>query len=77
MSAVRHGDSCRNTRTMRSSRVSLLAQPALIEIQTGANEACNQIRVETLGRLLGRLGILAMRPQGELAKYLEFTSAAV
>lgn len=62
---------------MRSSRASLLAWQALIEIQTGANEACNQIRAEALGRLLGRLGIQATRPQGELAKYLAFTSAAV
>lgn len=52
-------------------------QPALIEIQTGANEACNQIRAVTLGRLLGRMGIQATRPQGALAKYLEFTSVAV
>jgi len=48
----------------------------LIEIQTVANEACNQIRAETLGRLRGRLGIQATRPQGALEKYLEFTSAA-
>lgn len=77
MSAVRHGDPCWSTRTIGSGRASLSAQPALIEIQTGANEACNQIRAETLGRLLGRLGIQATGPQGALAKYLEFTSAAV
>lgn len=62
---------------MGSGSSSLLVQPALIEIQTGANEACNQIRAETPGRLLGRLGIQAARPQGALAKYLEFTSASV
>lgn len=56
---------------------SLSAQPASIEIQTGANEACNQIRAETRGRLPGRQGIQATRPQGALAKYLEFTSAAL
>ena len=59
---------------MQSGRASLPAQPALIEIQTVANEACNQIRAETQGRLLG---IPAMRPQGALTKYLEFTSEAV
>lgn len=52
------------------------AQAALIEIQTGANEACNQIRAETLERLPGLTGIQATRPQGAAAKYLEFTSAA-
>lgn len=53
------------------------SQPALIEIQTGANEACNQIRAETLSRLEDRMGIQATGPQGAVAKYLEFTSAEI
>lgn len=77
MSAVRHGDPCQCIRTMGSGRALLPVQPVLIEIQTGANEACNQIRAGTLGRLLGSLGIQAARLQGALAKYLEFTSVAV
>lgn len=65
---------CQSTWTMELCRASQLA---LIEIQTGANEACNQIRAETLRRLEDRMGIRATRPQGAVAKYLEFTSAEV
>lgn len=59
---------------MSKGRVSLPVQPALIEKQTGANEACNQIRADALGTLLGRLGKQAARPGQR--EYLEFTSTA-
>lgn len=49
-------------------RASLSVQPALIEIQTGANEACNQIRAVTLGRLLGRMGIQGNKATGSTGK---------
>lgn len=68
MSAVRYGDPHQSTGTTGSGRTSLLVRPALIEIQTGANEACNQIRAKTLGRLQGRLGIRATRPTGSTGK---------
>ena len=61
---------------MSEGRSPVPVRPALIEKQTGANEACNQIRVDALGRMRGGLGIQAARPAGALTKYLEFTSTA-
>lgn len=46
------------------------SQPLLIEIQTVANEAYDQIRPETMERLNDRLRIQARRPQGTVARHL-------
>lgn len=48
-------------------------QPLLIKLQTVANEAYDQIRTTSMERLQDRLGKQAMRPQGEIAKYLDYT----
>lgn len=46
------------------------SQQLLIEIQTVANEAYDQIRPETMERLHDRLRIQARRPQGTVARHL-------
>lgn len=46
------------------------SQPHLIEIQTVANEAYDQIKPETMERLHDRLKIQARRPHGTVARHL-------